>query len=148
MGARPVSGMTIIERVLLLQGVDLLEGVTTEQLSFIAAISQDLSIGPGEVLYKEGDPPNGLYVVVSGGVDIIRNNEKIDKIGPSGSFGVWALFDGQPRLTAARTAEATQLLFVAREEFYDVLADHVDITQAIFKQLVQRVRRLASATEK
>ena len=48
-------------------------------------------------------------------------------------------------VTTAEAAEPSRLLFVDRDEFYDVLADHADITRGIFKQLVQGVRRLATA---
>lgn len=140
--------MTIIERVLLLQGVDLFSNVTTQQLSFIAAIAEEMAVEPGTVLYRENDSPDGLYVVISGAVVVSRNGDSIDRIGPNASFGVWALFDDQPRLTGAETSEASRLLFVPREEFYEVLADHVDIVQSIFKQLVQRVRSLAAVAEK
>jgi CRP-like cAMP-binding protein len=140
--------MTIIERVLLLQGVDLFSNVTTQQLSFIAAIAEEIAVETGTVLYRENDAPDGLYVVISGAVVVSRNGDAIDRIGPNASFGVWALFDDQPRLTSAEVPETSRLLFVPREEFYEVLADHVDIVQSIFKQLVQRVRSLAAVVEK
>jgi CRP-like cAMP-binding protein len=139
--------MTIIERVLLLQGIDLFSNVTTQQLSFIAAIAEEMAVEPGTVLYRENDAPDGLYVVVSGAVVVSRNGDAIDRIGPNASFGVWALFDDQPRLTGAEVSETSRLLFIPREEFYEVLADHVDIMQGIFKQLVQRVRSLAAVAE-
>ena len=140
--------MTIIERVLLLQGVDLFSNVTTQQLSFIAAIAEEMAMESGTVLYRENDAPDGLYVVISGAVVVSRDGDTIDRIGPNAPFGVWALFDDQPRLTNAEVSEASRLLFVPREEFYEVLADHVDIVQGIFKQLVQRVRSLAAVAEK
>jgi len=85
---------------------------------------------------------------ISGLVTAGRKQDAIDWIGPNGSFGVWALFDDQPRLTNAEAAEASLLLFVHRDEFYDVMAYHVEIAQAIFKQLVHRLRRLSAIAEK
>lgn len=140
--------MTIIERVLLLQGIDLLSNVTTEQLSYIAMIGEEIAVESGTVLFREGDPPSGLYVVISGGIAVSRGKNLIERIGPNGSFGVWALFDDQPHLTTAEPDEPSRLLFVPRAEFYEVLSDHVDIVQGIFKQLVQRLRRLATFMEK
>lgn len=139
--------LTIIEKVLLLQNVELFSGVTSEQLSFLAAIAEEIPVEPGRTLYKEKDSPDGLYVVVSGSVRMRRGQEEIDRIGPNGVFGVWALFDNEPRLTTAETVEESHLLFVARDEFYDVLSDHVDLVEGLFKHLVQRLRRLAAAVE-
>src|SRR5688572_23544964 len=139
--------MTIIERVLLLQNIELFNEVTTEQLSFIAAIAREKGVAAGAVLYRENDPADGLYVVISGAIAAKRGEDLIDRIGPNGSFGIWAFFDDQPRLTSAEAIEASQLLFVSRDDFYDVLADHVDIVQNIMKQLVYRLRRLTAAVE-
>jgi CRP-like cAMP-binding protein len=142
------ESMNTIERVILLQGVELFAGATTEQLSFIAAISRETRATTGTILYRQGDEPNGLYVVISGRVAVTRGADVIETIGPNGSFGVWALFDDQPRLTDAAAVEDSNVLFVPREDFYDVLSDHVEITQSVFKHLVQRVRRLASVGER
>ncbi len=140
--------MTIIERVLLLQGIDLFADVTTEQLSFLAAIAEEMTFDPGRVIYNEGDAPDGLYAVISGAVRMKRNGEGIDTIGGNGAFGVWALFDDEPRLTTAEAKEESQVLFVSREAFYDLLSDNVDIVEGLFKQLVQRLRRLAQSVER
>ena len=137
--------MTIIERVLLLQGIDLFADVTTEQLSFLAAIAEEMTFDPGRVIYSEGDPPDGLYAVISGTVRMKRSGEGIDTIGVNGAFGVWALFDDEPRLTTAEAKEEAQVLFVSREAFYDLLSD---IVEGLFKQLVQRLRRLAQSVER
>ena len=47
----------------------------------------------------------------------------------------------------SESAEESRLLFVSRDDFYDVLADHVDIVAGLFKHLVQRLRRLATVVE-
>jgi CRP-like cAMP-binding protein len=133
--------------VLLLQNIDLFSHVTSEQISFFAALADEVTVGDGVVLYRETDPPDGLYVVVSGAVAMRRGHEEIDRIGPNGSFGVWALFDDEPRLTTATTVGESRLLFVSRDDFYDVLSDHVDIVEGLFKHLVMRIRRLASVVE-
>jgi len=44
--------LTIIERVLLLQNIDLFSHVTAEQVSFFAALAEENVVGPGQVLYR------------------------------------------------------------------------------------------------
>jgi CRP/FNR family cyclic AMP-dependent transcriptional regulator len=140
--------MTIVERVLLLQRVEVFGGVTTEQLSYIAMIAEEITARAGKVLYRENDPPDGLYIVISGTIAAWRGGEVVDRIRTDGSFGVWALFDDRLRLTSAETEEDSRLLFVPREQFYEVLSNHVDIVQGLFKQLVQRLHQLATILEK
>ena len=139
--------LTNLEKVLFLQNVDLFAGVTLEQLSYVAAITQEVAVPRDRGLYAEGDPPDGLYVLVAGSVRMRRADLQIDRIGPNATFGVWALFDDAPRLTTAEAAEESRLLFIPREEFYDVLSDHVEIVAGLFKHLVERLRRLTLAAE-
>jgi CRP-like cAMP-binding protein len=42
----------------------------------------------------------------------------------------------------ARTTDDTRLLRIARDEFYDLLSDNVEITANIFSTLVKRFRKL------
>src|SRR5262245_57815871 len=140
--------LTIIERVLLLQNIDLFTHVTSEQLAFFAALASEIEAEPGSLLYRENDAPDGLYVVVSGRVAMKRGGEEIDRMGPNSSFGVWAIFDDEPRLTSAEAVEPSMLLYVSRDDFYDVLSDHVDIVAGLLKHLSQRLRRLAAVVER
>ena len=139
--------LTNLEKVLLLQNVDIFSRVTAEQLSYLAAITKEVTGTPGRQLYGERDAPDGLYIVISGSVLMRRSGQEIERIGPNGTFGVWALFDDEPRLTSATPLEESRLLFVPREDFYDVLADHVEIVAGLFKHLVQRLRKLAEIVD-
>jgi CRP-like cAMP-binding protein len=139
--------LTNLEKVLLLQNVDFFSRVTAEQLSYLAAITKEITAQPGRHLYAEGDAPDGLYIVVSGSVLMRRSGLNIDRITPNGTFGVWALFDDEPRLTSAIPEEESRLLFVPREDFYDVLSEHVEIVAGLFKHLVQRLRKLVEIVE-
>jgi CRP/FNR family transcriptional regulator len=114
----------------------------------VAAIAQEMIVPRGQQIYAEGDSPDGLYIVVSGSVLMRHLQQDIDHIGANGTFGVWALFDDEPRLTTAEAIEESHLLFVPRDDFYDVLADHVEMVAGLFKHLVQRLRKLAEVVEK
>jgi len=140
--------LTNLEKVLLLQDVDLFSGATLEQLSHLAAIAQEITVPAGRPLYAEGDAPDGLYIVISGSVRMRRSQEEIDRIFPNGTFGAWALIDDEPRLTTAESVEESRLLFIPREDFYDVLADHVDMVAGLLKHLARRLRKFAEAVGK
>ena len=140
--------LTNIERVLLLQNVDVFSHVTLEQLSYLAAIAQEISMPAGQRLYEEGDAPDGLYIVISGCVLMRHSLQEIDRVAPNGTFGVWALFDDGPRLATAESVEESRVLLVPREEFYNVLSEHVEIVAGLFKHLVQRLKRLTALAEK
>ncbi len=134
--------LTIIEKVLLLQEVDVFENTTTGDLAFIAAITEEYNYDADYVIYKEGDPSDALYIVVDGLVRVSHNEQKIMDAGKKDVMGTWALFDDEPRVATAKTLEPTHLLRIDRDDFYDLLSDHTRITQGVLKTMSKRLRRL------
>ena len=137
-------GLTVVEKVLKLQGVDVLKEASTEDLAYVAQIAEEVETLAGEVIYNPGDLPDGLYVILSGEVKLHRGSEDIANLGSGESFGSWALLDGSPRVASATMLSRGVLLRVDRDEFIDVMGDRVELVQAIFKAAVARLRNLAS----
>ena len=134
--------LTVIEKVIVLQNVDIFDRVDTEHLAYLAAIASEITIDADKPVYEEGDPAEALYVVLDGAVRLHREESDIAAAGPKDAFGTWARFDEKPRVASATATEATRLLKVDREDFVDLLADHVQITQGVLKTMVERLRGL------
>ena len=134
--------LTTVEKVLLLQDVDIFEHTTTEDLSHIAAIAEEIEYQADDVIYKEDDIPDSMYVVIKGKVRLTRGEKEVMLAGNMDAFGTWALFDDEPRVATATASETSQILRLDKEEFIDLLADHVAITQSIMKTLAKKLRKL------
>lgn len=140
--------LTTVEKVLFLQDVDIFEYTSTEDLAHIAEIVDEIELKPDEIIFKEGEIPDAMYIVSKGKVILIRAGQKVMVAKEKDVFGTWALFDDEPRVATATTLEDTRLLRIDREDFIDLLADHVAITQSIMKTLVKRLRNLMNRISK
>ena len=136
--------LTIIEKVISLQSVDVFSEVSTQQLSHLAAIAREVSFPKGETIYQEQDRADAMYLVLEGQVRVHRDGREVVVAGPTDVFGTWALFDDQPHVAAATTLEDTRLLRIDREDFIDLLSDQVQVTEGVIKALVKRLRGLIS----
>ena len=134
--------LTTIEKVIALQDVDIFSQVSTEELSYLAAIASEETHAAGALIYREQDPADAMYQVVTGQVRLHRGDLEITVAGPGEPFGTWSLFDDEPRVTAATALEESRVLRLDKEDFIDLLADNVEITQGVLKALVDRVRGL------
>ena len=134
--------LTTIEKVLFLQDVDIFEFTSTEDLAHIAAITEEIEFQAGEVIFKEDEIPDSMYIVIEGNVSLTRGSQEVMVAKDKDFFGTWALFDDEPRVATAKTLEKSLLLRIDKEDFVDLLADYVAITQSILKSLVKRLRRL------
>ena len=58
--------LTIVEKVICLQHVDVFSELPTEQLSYLAAIAEEVSYSPGDDVFRCDEFSDALYVVLSG----------------------------------------------------------------------------------
>ena len=134
--------LTTVEKVLFLQDVDIFEYTSTEDLAHIAAITDEIELKPDDIIFKEGEIPDAMYIVSEGKVRLTRAGQEVMVAEHKDVFGTWALFDDEPRVATAATLEDTRLLRIDKEDFIDLLADNVAITQSILKTMVKRLRNL------
>jgi CRP/FNR family transcriptional regulator, cyclic AMP receptor protein len=134
--------LTIVDKVLFLQNVDIFNHSTTEELAFIGSIAREVEKPLDSVIFKEDESSDAMYLVVKGRVRLHKGDNEILVVGEREAFGTWALFDNEPRLMTATAIEDVHLLKIEQEEFYDLLSDHIEITQSIFRALVDRIKRL------
>jgi HEAT repeat protein len=133
----------LVERLFLLEHVDLFEGLSTDDLSAIAAIATELGLAPGAFLYKEGESGTQLYVIIEGDVELTRVGRHIMKLRAGESAGQVSFLDRGPRPVTARVAEKpARFLVVEREHFMDLLADRPGLMHAFFGVLAARLRAL------
>lgn len=137
-----MAELNIVEKVIALEAVELLSGLTPEQLSRIAAVAREVRVGQAKPIFDSRQPLDALYIVIDGTVELSRGGMPLVEAGPNQVLGAWSLFDDDPLPVTATTREPTRLLRVGREEFYDVLADNAEITAALFSTLVRRFRKL------
>ena len=132
-----------VEKVLCLQRVEVFKHATTEMLTYIGSIAEVVGVTSQTVIFSEQEMSDAMYVVVRGHVRLSKEGKEILVSGPSDSFGTWALFDNTPRLMTATALEDSVLLKIVSDTFYEFLADHEEVTPAIFKAVIERVKALA-----
>ena len=135
---------TTLNRILTLEKVDLFEGMPVDDLAAISAIAEERRAAAGEVLYREGDRGDAMMVIVSGRVDLLRNNQPFMELGPGESLGQVSLLDRGPRPTTAVVSSNAPalLLSIGCDAFLDLVVDRPDLTRGLFVVLAKRLRAL------
>lgn len=116
-----------------------------DELDRLVAELQVVNLKSGEVLFREGDPGEHLYVVVSGELEILMapntDNELILNILQVGEYlGEMGLI--QPnglRTASARARGDVILLSMSRDQFRDLLKRHPELSNAMVTVLSQRL---------
>ena len=139
--------LTVVEKVILLQNVEIFEDIPTEQLSYLAAIAEEASVSKDQEVFRFGEVSDALYIVLEGQVRLHRDDEEITVAGSNDSFGTWALFDERPRVATATALADGRFLRIYRQDFLDLLSDHSQVTEGVLKMIVGRLRGLLERVE-
>jgi CRP-like cAMP-binding protein len=134
--------LSTLERAIRLQKVELFSDLETSMLALLASIASQVEVRRGDVLVEQNRPLSTLFVVLSGTIEMSRSGRTMFHVGADETIGNWALFDEQPSVVTATALEDTSLLRIDREDFYDLLADHSEMTREMFQALFKRVRSL------
>jgi signal-transduction protein with cAMP-binding, CBS, and nucleotidyltransferase domain len=136
--------LTAVERVLILQGADLLSDVGPRRLLGLANVAREVEISEGDTIYKEDDLSDALYMVVEGRVRLSTGERTMSEVGPGEAFGTWSLVDDSARGHRAVCTEDGLTLALHRDEFYDVAAGDLTLLQEVVRALAKRLRALVA----
>ena len=120
---------------------ELLDG----ELHKIAGTVRTLRAPAGEVIFKEGDPGDGMYMVDGGRLEILLGNLEseprvLSRVGPGGIFGEMAILDDKPRSATARAEVDSTLRFIPRDEVLRLFSQSPHLMLALMRYFTLRVR--------
>ncbi|MDQ3629323.1 MAG: Crp/Fnr family transcriptional regulator [Actinomycetota bacterium] len=129
-----------------LRQAPLFSGLDDEAAASLRSSMRDMSIRRGEVLFREGDSGDRLYLVTDGkvklGLSSADGRENLLAIlGPGQMFGELSLFDPGPRSATATAVTDCQLMSLAHDELQRWLVDQPHVARALLHQLAARLRK-------
>ncbi len=138
--------------VRVLKTAPLFAALTDSEIQVLSARSGARSYSPGELLFSEGEPCAGLYMIASGRVRIFKvsssGREHVLAIeGPGSSIAELPVFDGGNYPASAAAMEASELLFVSRQDFRTICLEHPEIALKVLQVVGARLRRLVGIIE-
>jgi CRP/FNR family transcriptional regulator len=130
----------------------LFKGLSPEQLDEISAIVVERKYRRGELIFMEGDGADGFYIVADGQVKIFKTSlegkEQILHIyGPGNPFGEVPVFSGSKFPANALALISSQILFLPRNAFVELIARHPSLSMNMLGELSMRLREFTVQIE-
>ena len=128
-----------------LKTVPLFASFPEEQLRMLTAMVTRKSAPRSSTIVAGGDPTDSLYIVVSGRLKVMMSDSEGKEVilailGPGEFFGEMGLIDDEPRSATVVTIEPCELLSILKRDFKKCLADNFEMTMAVMRGLVKRLR--------
>ena len=134
-----------------LRRVEVFAGLTDEQLEWLAANGEVVQFGPGEAVFREGDPSDSMYVILEGKLELL--------IGVGGQLvptfvqyagevtGLLPFSRMQHYTGAGRAAGTTRLLRIHKDRFGEMLQRIPALGQRLVSVMADRVREATRVTQ-
>jgi len=137
-----------------LKKVVLFENLVHGHLKLVADIAKIVDYTPGDVVFKDGDPADRFYFLVSGKVRISKQipgmgEEALAILEPGAYFGEMALIDDRPRSADAIANTKVKVGIIESKAFEDLLFIHKDLAYDLLWTFVRTLSgRLRESNEK
>ncbi len=136
----------------MLASIPLFARLPEEQLAQIEACVQHQDIAKGKILFQDGSPGNGFYIVVKGKIKVfkmsVEGKEQILHIyGAGETFGEVPVFEGKDFPASAMTLEDSEVLFVPRKAMRDLIGTSPDLAMNMLADLSKRLREFTIQIE-
>jgi HEAT repeat protein len=136
---------TRMERLLALKEIPLFHNLSLDQLEAVHQITKEVEYLPGEVILKQGERGDELFLLIEGRVRIFTNyglpneSEKPEQRAVS-SFGEMAVLHDGTRTATVVAADRSHLLRLDGNSLRELLMQMPEISFEMFRVLVARVR--------
>lgn len=122
----------------MVRSLPIFEGLAASQMARLTAYLKPLFVIPGQSIVRRGDNRLGLFFIVSGAVEVRRNEQRIH-LGCGDFFGEISLLTGQPRTADVSALTFSHLLTLSAEDFTKFLNEYPEIREKIERVAAQRV---------
>jgi CRP/FNR family cyclic AMP-dependent transcriptional regulator len=132
--------------------VALFADLSDPEIDFLASRVLPRHFTAGEMVFSEGEPCRGLYVIESGQVKVFKTSpdgrEQVLLInGPGSSVAELPVFDGGAYPASASAVSDAVLLEVRKEDVRQLCLEHPEVALKILRVVGSRLRHLVEMIE-
>ena len=126
-------------KVELLHAVPLFANCSKAELQRLATLADELDLGEGATLIREGERGREFLVIVNGTVSVTKRGKKIRDLGAGAFIGEIALISDVPRTATVTATSPVRLLVVTDRAFRGLIEEMPSIATKVLQSLGERL---------
>lgn len=139
-----LATLSLVERTILLKDIPIFSDLAPEDLVEIAQTARERWFSDGEVLCREGEDGDELFIIAAGQVRVTKSghgSEQVLATRQAGDFvGEIAIIDSTPRFATVTASGEARALVIGSEMFKAILRDRPEVSLAVLRGLSRRLR--------
>lgn len=139
-----LATMSLLERVLFLKEVPLFGDLSPDDLGQLAELAKERWFSDGEILCREGEQGDELFIITAGCVRVTRQDGSHAKLLATrcvGEFlGEMSIIDATPRSASVAAVGEVRTLVITSPAFKAILRERPEVSLAVMRGLSRRLR--------
>lgn len=126
---------------------NLFRDLPEQQVETLEAQLRTIEVAAGDVIVRQGAPADKFFIVVSGAVEVFREDAEqspLATLGRGQFFGEIAILRDMPRMATVRALEPTTLFAMEREVFRSLVAQSMGTTEDFDRVIKERIDQIRS----
>ena len=141
------TAIPLTDKILHLKKIEIFADLSVNELAAVASVSEEAAFDEMEMVFREGETGETLFLVLEGEVAVIKDCQadrefELDSIGPGDYFGEMALFGDDLRSATIRVKKNARFLTLNKQELQEIVREYPQIALHVCRVLSMRIRRL------
>lgn len=112
--------------------------LSTEQIERLKALGEPRSVAPGEVVFDQGDTSHGIFVILSGSLQLVAKGEVVRVLEQGMFTGEVSQLSGRRTLIRCEACEPSQLIEITRQNLQHVIQDDAQLSEIFLRAYMMR----------
>ena len=126
-------------RLAVLARMPLFKHCAESELRIIAGVTRPLTVQRGTLVLTEGQSGDGIYLLVAGEVEILKDGKVIARVGAGSNFGEMSMLDDPRASATVRASSRVELLVIRREAFFRLLKSNPTFAVKVLWNMLLRL---------
>jgi SulP family sulfate permease len=124
-------------QILELHDISVFQDLSPEQLHLVKRYVRPVSFQKGEIIFREGEPGDGIYFILSGYVSVFTGNRdhRLATFADGVFFGEMSILEDKPRSATVRAETNTKLLFMSKKDFHQLTESEPSLAARILRRI-------------
>jgi CRP-like cAMP-binding protein len=122
-----------------------LAGQDLDVRALARSLGMVMDFAAGDAIFREGDVPRCMYIVLEGTVEVRRRELVIEAVGPGQALGIVSLLDGARRTVTAEARTACEIAALDARKFRFMVEDVPHFVWYVLDELAHRLRATNAA---
>jgi CRP/FNR family transcriptional regulator, cyclic AMP receptor protein len=149
-----IGSEALAARQAFLQAIPIFAGLTPAALSEIASAVEEAVFGAGDIIVREGEPGNRMFIIGFGSVEVVKylaqsRETVLAVLGPKDFLGEMSIIECVTRSASVRAVKDTSLFALKGIDLYHLFQHHPDQYAIVILNIARDLsRRLRAIDEK